>query len=60
MAPELFEVRGVYSFASDIWALGCILYEMGQGNPPFVSISFQEIATLAQSCDTPRIDSFSA
>ncbi len=41
MAPELFEVGGVYSFQSDLWALGCILYELGQGNPPFVSTNFQ-------------------
>jgi len=26
MAPELFEVGSVYSFASDLWALGCIFY----------------------------------
>jgi serine/threonine-protein kinase ULK4 len=26
MAPELFDVNGVYSFQSDLWALGCIMY----------------------------------
>ncbi|MBK8156748.1 MAG: protein kinase [Streptococcus sp.] len=31
MAPELFTENGVFSFASDIWALGCILYEMASG-----------------------------
>ena len=39
MAPELFQVGAVYSFASDLWALGCILYELAMGNPPFVSSS---------------------
>jgi serine/threonine-protein kinase ULK4 len=35
MAPELFQEGGVYSFASDIWSLGCILFEIGSGQTPF-------------------------
>ena len=34
MAPEIFQERP-YGFASDMWALGCILYEMCQGGVPF-------------------------
>lgn len=34
MAPEIFQERP-YGFASDMWALGCILYEMCQGCVPF-------------------------
>lgn len=37
MAPELFQDGSVYSYYSDFWAFGCVLYEMAAGHPPFVS-----------------------
>jgi len=46
MAPELFQDEGVHSFASDFWALGCILFELAVGRPPFTSSSFQELVGL--------------
>ena len=60
MAPELFEVGSVYSFASDLWALGCIFYQLAQGNTPFVSSSLHDIATLAKTGETPKVDFFSS
>lgn len=46
MAPELFQKGGVYSFASDIYSLGCVLYEMVSGRVPFSSNSLKEVISL--------------
>ena len=34
VSPELIELSEC-GFASDIWALGCIIYELYYGYPPF-------------------------
>ncbi|KAL8462481.1 hypothetical protein ACS0TY_033492 [Phlomoides rotata] len=44
MAPELFEDGGVHSYASDFWALGCVLYECYTGRPPFIEKEFTRLA----------------
>ena len=36
MSPELF-AGSPYNERSDTWSLGCIVYEMAQGRPPFVA-----------------------
>lgn len=38
MAPEMFEDKA-YTFSSDVWALGCVLYELCAGAPPFTGTS---------------------
>ncbi|XP_066440771.1 serine/threonine-protein kinase ULK4 [Eleutherodactylus coqui] len=41
-APEI--IKGAdFSISSDLWSLGCILYEMFTGRPPFFSESFSEL-----------------
>ncbi|XP_011806374.1 PREDICTED: serine/threonine-protein kinase ULK4 [Colobus angolensis palliatus] len=41
-APEV--VRGAdFSISSDLWSLGCLLYEMFSGKPPFFSESISEL-----------------
>ena len=57
MAPELFTERGVHSYASDLWALGCVLYECVSGKPPFVSNLLTELMEMILNDDPPRLDS---
>ena len=61
MAPEMFTPEGVHSYATDLWALGCVLYECATGRPPFMSTSLtslieqilgQEPAPLPPSCSS--------
>ncbi|MEV4439867.1 protein kinase [Streptomyces sp. NPDC049577] len=42
MAPEQFEAREV-TYTADLYALGCVLYEMLAGVPPFTSGSAYEL-----------------
>ena len=42
MAPEIIE-NGVYDYKSDLWSVGCILYLMLTGIPPFNGIEDSEI-----------------
>ncbi|CAI0627006.1 unnamed protein product [Linum tenue] len=55
MAPELFEDAGVHSYASDFWALGCVLYECYAGKPPFVGKEFTQLVKSIVSDPTPPL-----
>jgi serine/threonine protein kinase len=59
MAPELFSEDGVYSFYSDMWALGCVLYEMATGKPPFAATGLKDLIQEIAEKDTPQVEGFS-
>ena len=44
LAPELFLDEAPYTIASDLWALGCIMYQMATGRLPFAKLSKSQIA----------------
>ena len=54
MAPELFMAGGTPSFASDAWSLGCVLFELATGRPPFVDSSLQRLMHQIM-CDDPPL-----
>jgi len=53
MAPELFTNDGVYSFASDLWSLGCLLFEFLVGKPPFHSKSLKSLMRMISEDPVP-------
>lgn len=60
MAPELFQDRGVYSFASDFWSLGCVLFELATGKPPFSAGCLKDlISEIVESPFDKKVDGFS-
>lgn len=55
MAPELFQDGSVHSSASDLWALGCVLFECAAGHPPFVSTSFAQLVNDILTAPPPDL-----
>ena len=47
--------RLIASFASDLWALGCVIYECVTGTPPFVDSSFQKLVAMILDDETPPL-----
>lgn len=60
MAPELLHDGGMHSFASDFWALGCVIYELCAGRPPFHLSSFSQLQQVVMWDPMPLISDMSA
>ncbi|XP_010947081.1 serine/threonine-protein kinase 36 isoform X1 [Camelus bactrianus] len=45
MSPELVEERP-YDHTADLWSVGCILYELAVGTPPFYTTSIFQLISL--------------
>ncbi len=56
MSPELWNSQR-YDEKSDVWALGCILFELAALKPPFRARSLPELARKVADCKTPLIPS---
>ena len=52
MSPEMIKNRG-HGFATDWWSLGCIVFEMLTGYPPFYDLNrlgcYQKVLPFSQS-----------
>lgn len=59
MAPELFSENAMHSFYSDFWALGCLLFELATGKPPFCTNSLKDLIAMILEGDFPRVEGFS-
>lgn len=45
MAPELIDEKP-YDYTADLWSLGCIIYELLMGSPPFCTSSILHLIRL--------------
>ena len=59
LAPELLNGSGVPSFASDMYSLGCLLYRMATGAPPFTSSSPDEMCKIVQESSPAPVSNMS-
>ncbi|KAK4105903.1 hypothetical protein N658DRAFT_483294 [Parathielavia hyrcaniae] len=55
MAPELFDPVRSYSTPVDIWAFGCLVYELASGLPPMAGLDIQQLGQYIKN-HAPRLE----
>jgi serine/threonine-protein kinase ULK4 len=55
LSPELFEEGGVFSYASDFWAIGCTLYELYTGAAPWIPTPGQTLHACLLETELPAL-----
>lgn len=55
MAPEQARAGGEPTTASDCWGLGCVLFELLEGDPPFHGDTAGDSLRLAREAPAPRL-----
>jgi serine/threonine protein kinase len=57
ISPEMLKYQIAW-FASDLWALGCIIYQCLTGTPPFMGNKRFEVENKIKECDYKFTDNF--
>ena len=52
VAPEVLQ-GGAYTKQSDVWSLGCLLFECFTGKPPYIATQFEDLLSMITSTDVP-------
>jgi len=54
MSPEIW-MNKPYDNRSDVWALGCLIYELAMLSPPFLANDMNGLALKVKTAPAPRI-----
>jgi serine/threonine protein kinase len=54
-SPELLDEEPRYNHKSDIWSLGCLLYEIVALKRPFIAKNIMELSTKVMAVDYPPL-----
>lgn len=57
MSPEIWNGEA-YNFKTDIWSLGCLVYQMATLKPPFLAESYAALYLKISKCKVPNIPNY--